>query len=78
MGRPMPSMCSFEQPRSSKTGATARFAFLLVGDGPEKPRLMALGQGLLGLENVEFREPVPKVEVPENPPATADALVFSF
>ncbi len=38
--------------------------FVLVGDGPEKPRLIALAQEL-GLHNVEFRPPVPKAEVPE-------------
>ena len=37
--------------------------FLLVGDGPEKPRLIELVQKL-GLKNVEFRDPVPKTEVP--------------
>jgi len=36
--------------------------FILVGDGPEKPRLMALAREL-GLHNVEFRDPVPKSEV---------------
>jgi len=36
--------------------------FILVGDGPEKPRLMALVKEL-GLHNVEFRDPVPKDEV---------------
>ena len=37
--------------------------FILVGDGPEKPRLMALAEEL-GLHNVEFRDPVPKTEIP--------------
>lgn len=37
--------------------------FILVGDGPEKPRLVSLAQDL-GLRNVEFRPPVPKNEVP--------------
>jgi glycosyltransferase involved in cell wall biosynthesis len=37
--------------------------FILVGDGPEKPKLIRLGQAL-GLANVEFREPVPKTEIP--------------
>ncbi len=36
--------------------------FLLVGDGPEKPRLMTLAQDL-GLRNIEFRDPVPKNKV---------------
>lgn len=36
--------------------------FVLVGDGPEKPRLMALAREL-GLNNVEFRESVPKAKV---------------
>lgn len=38
--------------------------FILVGDGPEKPRLMALAQER-GVGNVEFRAPVPKNKVPE-------------
>lgn len=38
--------------------------FVLVGDGPEKPRLMALAREL-GLHNVEFREPVPKSAAPQ-------------
>jgi len=38
--------------------------FILVGDGPEKPRLMALAKEL-GLRNVDFRAPVPKSEVSE-------------
>jgi len=37
--------------------------FILVGDGPEKPRLIGLAQAF-GLTNVEFREPVPKIEIP--------------
>jgi len=36
--------------------------FILVGDGPEKPRLMALAEEL-GLRNVKFCKPVPKDEV---------------
>lgn len=48
--------------------------FILVGDGPEKPRLMALAKEL-GLRNVEFREPVPKREVPKVL-HVADATVF--
>ena len=38
--------------------------FVLIGDGPEKPQLMALSEEL-GLNNVEFRDPVPKTKVPE-------------
>lgn len=37
--------------------------FALVGDGPEKGRLMALAAEL-GLVNVRFYDPVPKTEVP--------------
>lgn len=48
--------------------------FVLVGDGPEKPRLVELSREL-GLRNVEFREPVPKTEVPKVLD-TADATVF--
>jgi glycosyltransferase involved in cell wall biosynthesis len=48
--------------------------FILVGDGPEKPKLMALAKEL-GLLNVEFRDPVPKAEVPKVLRA-ADATVF--
>lgn len=50
--------------------------FVLVGDGPEKPRLMALAKEL-GLRNVEFREPVPKREVPKVL-QEADALLFNL
>lgn len=38
--------------------------FILVGDGPEKPRLVELAKEL-ALENVEFCAPVPKSDVPE-------------
>ena len=48
--------------------------FVLVGDGPEKPRLMALAKEL-GLRNVEFREPVPKREVPKVL-CVADTTIF--
>ncbi len=47
---------------------------ILVGDGPEKPKLMALARKL-GLRNVEFREPVPKAEAPRTLCIT-DATVF--
>jgi len=47
---------------------------ILVGDGPEKPKLMALAREL-GLRNVEFREPVPKAEAPRTL-CIADATVF--
>ncbi|MEM0488466.1 MAG: glycosyltransferase family 4 protein [Candidatus Bathyarchaeia archaeon] len=52
----------------------AEIRFILVGEGPEKPRLMALAQELR-LANVEFREPVPKNEVPTLL-HTADATIF--
>lgn len=48
--------------------------FVLVGDGPEKPRLITLAKEL-GVRNVEFRLPVPKNEVPHIL-RTADATVF--
>lgn len=38
--------------------------FILVGDGPEKSKLVAMAREL-GLHNVEFREPVPKSDVPK-------------
>lgn len=38
--------------------------FILIGDGPEKPRLIKLGKEL-ELRNVEFRDSVPKSEVPK-------------
>ncbi len=38
--------------------------FIFIGDGPEKPRLMALAEEL-GLRNVEFHDPVPKSEAPK-------------
>lgn len=37
--------------------------FVLIGDGPEKPRLIELARNI-GLHNTEFRNPVPKSEVP--------------
>jgi len=48
--------------------------FILIGDGPEKPGLMALAKEL-GLRNVEFREPVPRAEAPKVLRA-ADSTVF--
>ncbi|MDD5764402.1 MAG: glycosyltransferase family 4 protein, partial [Candidatus Bipolaricaulis anaerobius] len=50
--------------------------FVLVGDGPEKPRLMALA-GALGLDNIEFREPVPKAEVLKTL-HEADVFIFNL
>jgi len=50
--------------------------FVLVGDGPEKPRLIALAKNL-GLRNVEFREPVPKAEVTTTI-QQANALLFNL
>jgi len=47
--------------------------FVLIGDGPEKPRLVALANEL-GLENIEFRESVPKSSV-SKVLCEADALV---
>jgi len=38
--------------------------FILIGDGPEKPRLIELAEQL-GLSNTEFRDPVPKSVVPK-------------
>lgn len=48
--------------------------FILVGDGPEKPRLIELARAL-DLKNIEFREPVPKSKVPRTL-SEADATVF--
>ena len=48
--------------------------FILVGDGPEKPRLMALAEEIR-LHNVEFRGPVPKSAVPKTLCAV-DATLF--
>jgi glycosyltransferase involved in cell wall biosynthesis len=48
--------------------------FILVGDGPEKPKLIELANDL-GLGNVEFRDSVPKEEVPKVLDE-ADATVF--
>ena len=47
--------------------------FVLIGDGHEKPRLMAYGEQL-GLVNTEFRDPIPKAQVPAAL-QTADVLV---
>ncbi|MGZ4107504.1 MAG: glycosyltransferase family 4 protein, partial [Tumebacillaceae bacterium] len=40
-----------------------RFHFLLIGDGPEKERLMRLKEEM-GLDNVTFMSPVPKEMIP--------------
>jgi glycosyltransferase involved in cell wall biosynthesis len=48
--------------------------FVLVGDGPEKPRLIELRREL-GLSNVEFRDSVAKEQVPKVI-EEADATVF--
>ena len=50
--------------------------FILVGDGPEKPGLITLVREL-GLDNVEFRDPVPKHEVPKTL-YEADAFIISL
>jgi len=50
--------------------------FVLVGDGPEKLRLIALAKDL-GLRNVEFRQSVPKGEVTTTI-QQADALLFNL
>lgn len=50
--------------------------FVLIGEGPEKPRLTALAQEL-GLGNVEFRDPVPKDRIPETL-QEADAFVLKL
>jgi glycosyltransferase involved in cell wall biosynthesis len=50
--------------------------FVLIGDGPEKPRLMALAKEL-GLQNVEFRDPIKKAEVPRFLQGT-NALIFNL
>lgn len=49
-------------------------AFILIGDGSEKPRLIKLAIEM-GLKNVEFNDPVPKSEVPQALGET-DATVF--
>jgi glycosyltransferase involved in cell wall biosynthesis len=50
--------------------------FILIGDGPEKSRLIELARKL-ELRNVEFRDPVPKSEVTETL-SEADAFVFNL
>lgn len=50
--------------------------FVLVGDGPEKPRLIDLVKDL-GLKNVEFRDPIPKVKAPHTL-SEADAFIFNL
>jgi len=50
--------------------------FILVGGGPEKPRLIELAQKS-GLKNVGFRDPVSKAEVPKAL-QEADALIFNL
>jgi len=50
--------------------------FILVGDGPEKHKLMALAKALQ-LRNVQFHDPVPKSEVPKIL-GEADVLLFNL
>lgn len=50
--------------------------FILMGDGPEKPRLIESSKKL-GLINLEFCNPVPKSEV-ANVLRNADALLFNL
>jgi len=52
----------------------ASIHFVFVGDGPEKPHLMAYREEL-NLMNTEFREPVAKASVPMTL-AESDVLVF--
>jgi glycosyltransferase involved in cell wall biosynthesis len=47
---------------------------ILVGDGPEKPRLQALAHDLR-LDNVDFGDPVPRADVPRYT-AKADILIL--
>lgn len=53
-----------------------KIKFIMVGDGTEKPRLIRRAMEL-GLENIEFRVPVRKSEVPESL-SEADALIFNL
>lgn len=46
-----------------RIGGHVRARFVLAGDGPEKPRLVALAREL-GLANVQFLDPVPRAEIP--------------
>jgi glycosyltransferase involved in cell wall biosynthesis len=57
-------------------GDEPRCHFLIVGDGPEKRRLVAEAQAS-GLRNVTFLDPVPKRRVPAVL-ATADLCVYSL
>ncbi|MDO8749583.1 MAG: glycosyltransferase family 4 protein [Dehalococcoidia bacterium] len=50
--------------------------FLFVGDGPDNVRLRERATSL-GLDNVEFRPPVPKSHVPQVL-GEADAMMFTF
>jgi len=52
----------------------SQIKFILIGDGPEKPKLKKLATEL-ELKNVEFRDPVPKDKIPE---ALQEANVFIF
>lgn len=50
--------------------------FVLMGDGPEKPKLIELAKELK-LVNLEFRDPIPKSEVPDVL-HKADAFLFNL
>ncbi|MBC7078968.1 MAG: glycosyltransferase family 4 protein [Methanothrix sp.] len=60
--------------RIIKERGLSEIRFVLIGDGPEKPRLIKMAKEL-GLENVEFRNPVPKSKVPD---VLREADVFLF
>lgn len=47
-----------------KKGHIEDIKFILVGDGPEKPKLVDEAKKM-GLTNIEFRDPVPKKDVPK-------------
>jgi len=53
-----------------------KIRFILVGDGPEKPRLIQLAKDLK-VKNVEFYEPIPKAEVTKIL-QKADVLLFTL
>jgi glycosyltransferase involved in cell wall biosynthesis len=65
-----------EAARVLQDAGMTRIQLVLIGDGPEKPKLIELAQQWR-LQNVVFRDPVPKSQVPAAL-SSSDALVLNL
>jgi glycosyltransferase involved in cell wall biosynthesis len=63
-----------EAARILQEKAPQRFQILLVGDGTEKPQLQQLA---IGVENIEFRDPIPKQKI-HSLLRSADGLILTL